>query len=212
MSSTASDNHIGLRFFGKVSASVSHEIKNIFAVINEAAGLVEDFTLMTERGMPIEPERLKRVANSIQGQIQRGDAIVKNMNALAHSTDEDIQKVDLVEALSLTVALATRMADMKQAKLELGECDSASAIVHKFSLIQLLHGAIALALEPMSPHATLVLSLAAGDAATISLSIPGQGVNLKPDDELLRLAQQLNISVANNETNGGLDLTLERVD
>lgn len=212
MSSTASDNLIGLRFFGKISASVSHEIKNIFAVINEAAGLVEDFTLMTEKGMPIEPERLKRVANSIQGQIQRGDAIVKNMNALAHSTDEDIQKVDLVEALSLTVSLATRMADMKQTKLELGDCDPASAIVHKFSVIQLLHGAIAIALESMAPHATLLLSLAAGDAATISISIPGQGINLKPDDALLCLAQQLNISVASNEINGGLDLTLERVD
>jgi hypothetical protein len=32
----------GLQFFGKISASVSHEIKNVLAVIGENAGLLED--------------------------------------------------------------------------------------------------------------------------------------------------------------------------
>lgn len=112
----------GLKFFGRVSASVSHEIKNVFAVINEAAGLIQDFTLMAERGMPIQPDRLQAAASSILGQIQRGDTIVKNMNAFAHSTDVSICETDLVETLRLTVALATRLADMKQISLSMGDC------------------------------------------------------------------------------------------
>ena len=34
----------GLRFFGKVNASISHEIRNALAVINENAGLIKDLT------------------------------------------------------------------------------------------------------------------------------------------------------------------------
>ena len=32
----------GLFFFGKMSASISHELKNVLAIINENAGLAED--------------------------------------------------------------------------------------------------------------------------------------------------------------------------
>jgi hypothetical protein len=35
----------GLQFFGKMSASISHEIKNVMAIINENAGLLEDLTV-----------------------------------------------------------------------------------------------------------------------------------------------------------------------
>jgi hypothetical protein len=42
-----------------MTASISHEIKNVMAIINESAGLLEDYSLMAEKGMPIDPERLK---------------------------------------------------------------------------------------------------------------------------------------------------------
>ena len=145
----------GLKFFGRISASVSHEIKNVFAVINEAAGLIEDFTLMAERGMPLQPDRLKGAANSIQGQIRRGDGIVKNMNAFAHSTDEDVREVNLAETLSLTVALTTRLADMQQIRLTTGDCEPVSLAANPFDLMQLLHSSIAAALDCLSAGDTL---------------------------------------------------------
>ena len=70
----------GLQFFGKISASISHEIKNVLAIINENAGLLEDFTLMAEKGRPIDMERFKTVAGKIRGQVGRADGIVKNFN------------------------------------------------------------------------------------------------------------------------------------
>ena len=39
----------GLQFFGKVSASISHELKNVLAIINENAGLLEDPRAMLNR-------------------------------------------------------------------------------------------------------------------------------------------------------------------
>ena len=43
----------GLQFFGKMTASISHEIKNVLAIINENAGLLEDLALMADRGAEI---------------------------------------------------------------------------------------------------------------------------------------------------------------
>ena len=48
----------GVRFFGEMSASISHEIKNVLAIINENAGLLQDMVMMIEKGSPLSPERL----------------------------------------------------------------------------------------------------------------------------------------------------------
>jgi len=199
----------GLQFFGRVSASVSHEIKNVFAVINEAAGLIEDFTLMAERGMPLQPERLKKAAGSIQGQIRRGDSIVRNMNAFAHSTDEPVREVNLVEALELTVALATRFADMKQIGLTLGDSTPTSQTANPFDLTRLLHSSIAAALESLEAGDTLVVSVKPVDGgASFSLSSPGKDAPLKSDEPFSSLAQAMNVRLSVDETSRASALLL----
>ncbi|WP_319543073.1 sensor histidine kinase [uncultured Pseudodesulfovibrio sp.] len=190
----------GLQFFGRVSASVSHEIKNVFAVINEAAGLIEDLTLMAERGIPLQPERLKSAANSIQGQIRRGDSIIKNMNAFAHSTDEDVREVNLVEILGLTTALATRLADMRQIRLTMGDCEPVSQSANPFDLMQLLHSSIAAAVENMDAGDSLVVSVKpVNGGASFSLSVPGKDAPLKNDELFSSVVQALNVDVTTDE-------------
>ncbi len=103
----------GLQFFGKMSASISHEIKNVLAIINENAGLLEDFTLMAEQGMAIDPQRLQKLSQAIIKQVKRGDTIVKNMNRFAHSADASLQTIDLNDLIGLLVALSNRLAAMR---------------------------------------------------------------------------------------------------
>ncbi|MBI5582236.1 MAG: histidine kinase [Deltaproteobacteria bacterium] len=109
----------GFQFFGKMSASISHEIKNALAIINENAGLLEDLTLLAEQGRPIDPERLKKLARSVMKQIERTDGLVKRLNRFAHSADEPIKTIDLGETLELVVAVVQRLAGLKEARLEL---------------------------------------------------------------------------------------------
>jgi len=108
----------GLVFFGKMSASVSHEIKNCLAIINENAGLLEDFTLMAEQDMPLDPVRLKALSGKIKKQVRRANEIVKHMNQLAHSSDRPAQQADLGETLGLMCALAKRFAAMQGVSLQ----------------------------------------------------------------------------------------------
>jgi C4-dicarboxylate-specific signal transduction histidine kinase len=110
---------MGLQFFGKISASISHELKNVLAIINENAGLLEDLTLMADRGQPIDPARLKIMAAAVQKQIGRADNILKNMNQFAHSIDETIADVDLNQTIEQFMALTERFAAMQGVKVDL---------------------------------------------------------------------------------------------
>lgn len=103
----------GLHCFGSISASVSHELKNALAIINENAGLLEDLSFMAEKGLPLDPAKLKSIAANIGKQIQRADGIIRNMNRFAHSTDDTVKRIDLGETMALTVALSSRLAAMK---------------------------------------------------------------------------------------------------
>ena len=108
----------GLQFFGKVSASVSHELKNVLAIINENAGLLEDLTFAARRGSPIDPDRLERAVQNFSKQIRRADEILRNMNRFAHSVDQFEAQVDLGELAGLVAQLAGRKAAMGRILLE----------------------------------------------------------------------------------------------
>jgi len=109
----------GLQFFGRISASISHEIKNVLAIVNENAGLLEDLTLLADRGKPLDPARLKIMAAAVKNQVGRADGIIKNMNRLAHSIDQTITTVDLDQTIELVIALTARFAAMQGVKVDL---------------------------------------------------------------------------------------------
>lgn len=103
----------GVRFFGEISASISHEIKNVLAIINENAGLLQDMVRMSEKGMPVSTRRLSTMAQSITRQVNRGDRIVNQMNRFAHSADHERETVDVGEVLHFLSGLAARLIAMK---------------------------------------------------------------------------------------------------
>jgi C4-dicarboxylate-specific signal transduction histidine kinase len=108
----------GLQFFGKMSATISHEINNALAIINENAGLLQDFILMAEKGMPLDPERLNSLAGKVLQQIRRAEGIIKNMNRFAHSVDESVKSVELGDVVKLMAALSARLASMRGVTVE----------------------------------------------------------------------------------------------
>lgn len=107
-----------LKFFGKMTASISHELKNVLAIINENAGLLEDLCAMVEKGKPIDPVRIKTVSGKIIKQVKRGDEIIRGLNSFAHSADESVCDVDLCEAIKLVYALSGRLAMMREITVE----------------------------------------------------------------------------------------------
>ncbi len=129
----------GLRFFGQMSASISHEIKNVLAIINENAGLLKDYTLMAEKGLELNPHQVGAKAERIMAQVARADEIIKKMNVLSHSIDQDRQEVNPIVILKLMIALSERMAAMESIKLELSAAsESVSVTTSAFFLENLI--------------------------------------------------------------------------
>lgn len=99
-----------LQFFGKVSASVSHDFKNALAIINENAGLLQDIVFMAEKGVPLNPERIKSVAGKVRERVSMADNMVKFFNKFTHSPDNPVCEIDLGEYIEVLIELSRRSA------------------------------------------------------------------------------------------------------
>ncbi len=99
------DNTDGLKFFGKVNASISHELKNILAIISETAGFLNDLTQLSKQGKPLDIELLENCSNSISEEIERGFETIRSMNKFSHSVDEPVKETDMAESLALAAKL-----------------------------------------------------------------------------------------------------------
>lgn len=104
-------------FFGKITAGVTHEIRNVMAIIGENSGLMEDILAMTsEKDFPKRERFLKAVAN-IRAQLSRGTELATRLNNFSHNPDEPVTEArvgDLVEQLML---LCERFARQKGIEL-----------------------------------------------------------------------------------------------
>jgi signal transduction histidine kinase len=125
----------GAQFFGEMTASISHEIKNVMAIINENAGLLEDMVAMHRRGVPFPPDRIEKLAQSVSRQLTRADGIIQTMNRFAHSADHAWEAVDLGETALLMAQLAKRLIMVRGAKFEIPTPPKAvSASTNRFFL------------------------------------------------------------------------------
>lgn len=108
----------GARFFGEMTASVSHEIKNVMAIINENAGLLEDMVAMNRQGMPFPAERIDKLAQSVARQIARADEIIQTLNRFAHSADNARETVDAAEMVQFMINLTSRLTTMQGVRFD----------------------------------------------------------------------------------------------
>jgi len=106
-----------LAFFGSITASVTHELTNVIAIINELTGLLDDMYYAAKQGQIIEGDRLGNLHGRLSRQVNRGKEIVKRLNKFAHSSDHERIESDLNEILRNLVELMQRPADMKKIQL-----------------------------------------------------------------------------------------------
>ncbi|MEJ2236131.1 MAG: hypothetical protein P8X67_19675, partial [Syntrophobacterales bacterium] len=106
-----------IAFMGKVTASLSHEIKNTLAIINESVGLMGDLLLQDAPENWPQYSRLTELTASIEEQVQRSADIIKRLNQFAHSMDKSLVDIDLNELVQEITTLAQRFARLKRVQL-----------------------------------------------------------------------------------------------
>jgi signal transduction histidine kinase len=130
-----------LRFFGEMSASVSHEIRNKLAVINEKAGLLQDIALAMKSGRSVDPDRLEVQAGKIVDQIRQANRIVGALNRLAHSVDATGIRIDLADLVGLVVELYGRKAAQAEITISAAVPAGSVALITSPFLLEGLIGA-----------------------------------------------------------------------
>lgn len=159
----------GLAYFGKMTAAMSHELKNCLAIMNENAGLIQDLLVMNQSGHPLEPDRLGRITTGISRQIHRADTLLKQMNIFAHSVDLPQQQVDLKEAVCLASAIGARLAANQRVEIHpgaMGAADEADASGRPvsmtapfFPLLNLIWQTLEAVMTAMAPKTVLDITV-----------------------------------------------------
>jgi signal transduction histidine kinase len=177
-----------LFFFGKMTASVSHEIKNKLAIIKEQSGLASDLFAMAERGRDLDAAKIKNLVERMAVNVDAIDEIVKRLSRFAHSVDEPRRTFDVGELSLLLVGLCQRFAAMKKVRLTVSEPPYQVQITNNpFLLLRLLYfmidramagtpegGKVAVAVRDAAENAAIGLS---GDFPALNL---GNASGLEP--------------------------------
>jgi len=132
----AADGDGGLAFFSRITAGQSHELANVFNIINELVGLQADVLSGAGPEDRIDRQKLRDVCGRIRAQIERGGEIVRRIHGFAHSADVPRAVFDVKEALCRVVFLTERWTRLKEVSLTAEVPDGTIALENNPFLFQ----------------------------------------------------------------------------
>jgi C4-dicarboxylate-specific signal transduction histidine kinase len=158
-----------MRFFGEVSAAISHEINNRMAVINEKAGLLTDLSIMMAKGKEIDVGRFEVQSKKIVEQVRLAKETIRNLNRFSHSVDVDSARIDAAELVGFVAALYARKAATAEATISLSESpESVTISSNPFFLETLIGRGIDVALSRIDEARTVNIGVeATGEGLTV---------------------------------------------
>lgn len=118
-----------IAFMGRITAGMSHELRNVLAVIGESAGLMEDLLAISEDDPSRYRERLDRIIGRILQQVRRGTVLVGGLNRFAHSSEERRTTVDVDALLDQLVVVTTWFGREKRALLRVRRTDPSPKVL-----------------------------------------------------------------------------------
>ena len=199
-----------LAFFGKVSAGISHELKNIMATISETASLLSDLVAYGEQGGKLEQQELRTCSEGIIEEIQRGFATIKHMNRFAHSVDQPLKEIDIKEVLELTVSLWTYMGPSRKVNIDSQGETGPRVITNPFLLQDLLYHALVFAFESVEPDGEIRISLGSKDQEA-RIDFPGTdagGADSFQSEKVKAIAGAIRAKVLPSSSGGGFCVVL----
>jgi len=200
----------GLSFFGKSNRLISHELKNILAIISETLGLLDELVELSESGRKLTPERLRSMSNSILEEVERANTVIRCMNTFAHSVDEFVGDVDLNEAVSLTIQLVKLNPISKTVMIEFLKSGSYKIYTSPFFLENLLYHAFHFALSAAAPekHIKVSIHVDRHQAGVDIFGVAPDGLKSFPTPQAERLAKTLGAEILSDRSSGKLQVVL----
>ncbi len=188
----------GLSFFGRTNRLISHEFKNIFAIISESLGLLDELMEMSESGAKLPPGKLKSLSESVLEEIGRANAVARNMNAFAHSVDQFASDVDINQAVELMVNLSEFSSFSKNIDIHFEKDSSFTVYTVPIFLENLIYQVISFSMiHPGADH-KIVISVN-GNSKKVKIAFSGIDKNLSepfPSEKIEYIAKALSAKVS----------------
>jgi hypothetical protein len=196
-----------LRFFGVVTASVTHELNNVNSTIEQIAGLLEDHLALLQADQSADPERLRTIHERIVRQTRRAAGTIERLNRFAHYADTPCVHIDLNGLVANLRDLAERLAGRCRIALSFAPAAEDVALEgDPFLLARLIFGHLEVFWENLPAGAEIEISTVSPDGTPgVELASPvwtAAGDEDPWPQSLRDLADRLAVSVADrNDAN-----------
>ena len=158
---------------------MTHELRNVLAVIGESAGLMEDLLALSGSDSSKYHEKLDRIIAGILSQVQRGTALAAGLNRFAHSPESRGATLELHDVLEQLVAVIAWLGREKRISLCVRETGpvklAADPMKVQMVVFAALEAVVSLAPRVQSVELTAVPS---GEGAAVEMALEGSEGNL----------------------------------
>jgi signal transduction histidine kinase len=206
-------NNDDLAFFGKVNASISHELKNILAIISEAAGLLQDLTGMVARGQKIELEMLNTCSQDIVEEIQRGFTTIKQMNTFSHSVDVPLKSVNLIEVLDLMINLAGFLSFASKVRFDRPQQEASTVSTCPFRLQNLVYHTLVFAFKSVGVDGEILVAVYRETNGSARIAFSGLGTwggQSFPSEETKNIAKSIGAEIRMADDSHTIDIIVSQ--
>jgi signal transduction histidine kinase len=207
-------NNDDLAFFGKVNASISHELNNILAIISEAAGLLQDLTGMVAKGQKIELEMLKTCSQDIVEEIQRGFTTIKQMNAFSHSVDVPLKSVNLIEVLEMMINLAGFLSFASNVRFDPPQEEASIVSTCPFRLQNLVYHTLVFAFKSVGVDGEIQVAVHRETNSSARIAFSGLGIRGKlpfPSEETKKIAKSIGAEISMADDSQTIDILIPQI-
>jgi signal transduction histidine kinase len=210
---TGFDGREDLVFFGKISASISHELNNVMAIISEAAGLLEDLTKIAQKGDPFQLDMLQKCSRDILEEIHRGFDTIQQMNRFSHSVDDYVKQINLTEVITLIIHIAGFLSISAKVRFDPPLDVDSTIVTCPFRLQNLIYQAFVYAFESVGPTGEIRVGTTNQENGSMCISFSGLGAkSLRPfpADETLKVAASIAAEIRLSKNSRKMDIVVPK--
>lgn len=174
------ENANKLASIGRLAAGVAHEINNPLSIINQKAGLVQDYIEMTGDFDYKEP--MRGALEGIQNSVERCKKITHRLLGFARHTDVRTEELDINAVLQEVVAFLAQEATYSQIQICFN-LDSDIQKIHsdRSQLQQVFLNITNNAIDAIGSNGHITISSRKNDEESIFISIADDGAGMSPE-------------------------------
>ena len=185
--------HKKLKFIEKITSNVTHEINNVFSIINEYSGMLEDKLILAQETGELDLEKLITCKEKIVNQLSRGKNQNKLLNEFSHSVMLESQSYNLHSTLVNFLALINRI--IKNHEMELRYSSFSEDIITEFNLLDFqmeLFSIIDLLISSSVPHTYLDIRIIPHNEDNIILELKSEFKESDSKNKIIEMIDAIN--------------------